>query len=108
MIKILTSIGMILGYGLTVVGFWKSEEDKKRALWWSLGMLVGVRVHAEPRIEPQQRHTRPPVRATTQHLALELGRKAGGRLPRPVVGVDEELFHGPLLGLERRARLLPV
>ena len=42
LLKVITSLGMIIGYGLTVLGFWKSEEDKQRALWWSLGMLAGV------------------------------------------------------------------
>ena len=40
--KILMSLGILLGYALTVLGFWRSEADEKRSFWWSLGMLVGV------------------------------------------------------------------
>jgi uncharacterized membrane protein len=40
--KVLTSLGMIIGYALTVVGFWQSEENERKSFWWSLGMLIGV------------------------------------------------------------------
>jgi len=42
MIKILTSLGMVIGYILTVLGFWRSDEGMTHSFLWSLCMLVGV------------------------------------------------------------------
>jgi len=42
MVKILTSLGMVIGYLMTVLGFWRSDEGMKHCFLWSLCMLAGV------------------------------------------------------------------